>query len=325
MGIDADVIVVGAGPAGLTAAIYLQRAGLHALVLERFGPGGQAALTDAVENYPGFDEPIEGFQLMDAMRRQAVNFGAALRTATVEGIEATAPEGEKVLRLTHGTVRGRAVVIASGARHRKLGIPGEERLWGRGISCCAQCDGMFYRDKRVVVVGGGDTAVKEAIFLTRFAKEITLVHRRDNLRAAQRLQDRMLSLEDRIRVAWSTVVEEILGDDRVEAVRLREAKTGAERMLSCDGVFIYVGFTPNTEPFRDVVEVDGAGYIVTDEWMATSARGIYAVGDCRRKPFRQIVTACADGATAAFAAEEYLSADHSGSIRSAEETVGGGG
>jgi thioredoxin reductase (NADPH) len=184
---------------------------------------------------------------------------------------------------------------------------------------------MFYRDKRVVVVGGGDTAVKEAMFLTRFAREITLVHRRDRLRAAQILQDRMLLLESHIHVAWSTVVKEVLGDDHVEAVRLRDAKTGAERVLPCDGVFIYVGFTPNTEPFRDVVQIDAAGYIVTDEWMATPAPGIYAAGDCRRKPFRQIVTACGDGATAAFAAEQYLSADPSGSVRPAQETVSGQG
>jgi len=243
---------------------------------------------------------------MQAMRQQAEGFGATFQTAEVLGLEPAPPPAEQVVRLKDGALRGRAVIIASGARHRRLGIPGEDRLWGKGISCCAQCDGMFYRGKRVVVVGGGDTAVKESIFLTRFAEAITLVHRRDRLRATQVLQDRLLAMDDQVHVAWNTVAEEILGEERVEGVRVRNVQTGAERVLPCDGVFMYVGFTPNTEPFRGTVETDEKGYIITDETMATSVPAVFAAGDCRRKLFRQIVTACGDGATAAFAAEQYL-------------------
>lgn len=303
---DADVLVIGAGPAGLTAAIYARRAGLETKVLEKFVPGGQAALTDAIENYPGFTEPVQGLALMQAMRQQAEGFGAALETAEVLGLEPSPPDGPHAVRLKDGTLRGRAVIIASGARHRRLGIPGEDRLWGKGISCCAQCDGMFYRGKRVVVVGGGDTAIKESIFLTRFAEAITVVHRRDRLRATQALQDKLFTFGDQVRVAWNTVVEGIRGEDGVTGVRLRNVQTGAAETRDCDGVFIYVGFRPNTEAFRETVETDAKGYIVTDEAMATSAGGVFAAGDCRRKVLRQIVTACADGATAAFAAEQYL-------------------
>jgi thioredoxin reductase (NADPH) len=303
---DADVLVIGAGPAGLTAAIYARRAGLETTVLEKFVPGGQAALTDAIENYPGFTEPVQGLALMQAMRQQAEGFGAVFQTADVLGLEPSPSDGPHAVRLKDATLRGRAVVIASGARHRRLGIPGEDELWGKGISCCAQCDGMFYRGKRVVVVGGGDTAIKESIFLTRFAEAITVVHRRDRLRATQALQDKLFTFGDRVRVAWNTVVEEIIGEDGVTGVRLRNVRTGAAETLDCDGVFIYVGFRPNTEAFREAVETDEKGYVVTDEAMATSAGGVFAAGDCRRKVLRQIVTACADGATAAFAAEQYL-------------------
>jgi len=306
---NADVLVIGAGPAGLTAAIYARRAGLETTVLEKFVPGGQAALTDAIENYPGFTEPVQGMQLTEAMRKQAERFGADFQTAEVQGLEpADDDDGPHAVRLKKGEVRGRTVIIASGARHRRLGIPGEDRLWGKGISCCAQCDGMFYRDKRVVVVGGGDTAIKESIFLTRFAKAITVVHRRDRLRATQALQDKLFALQDQVQVAWNSVVEEIHGEDGVTGVRVRNVQTGAEDTLDCDGVFIYVGFRPNTEPFADAVETDEKGYIVTDDAMATSAEGVFAAGDCRQKVLRQIVTACADGATAAFAAEQYLEA-----------------
>jgi len=305
---DADLLVIGAGPAGLTAAIYGRRAGLETTVLEKFVPGGQAALTDAIENYPGFTEPVQGLALMQAMRQQAEGFGAAFQTAEVLGLEPSPPDGPHAVHLKNGRLAGRAVIIASGARHRRLGIPGEDQLWGKGISCCAQCDGMFYRGKRVVVIGGGDTAIKESIFLTRFAEAITVVHRRDRLRATQALQDKLFALGDKVQVAWNTVVEEILGEEGVTGVRVRNVQTGAEQTLDCDGVFIYVGFRPNTEAFREAVETDEKGYIVTDEAMATSVGGVFAAGDCRRKVLRQIVTACADGATAAFAAEQYLEA-----------------
>ncbi len=311
MGIDCDVAVIGAGPAGLTAGIYLARAGLRAVILEKLAPGGQAAVTDVVENYPGFDEPLAGFDLTEAMRRQAEKFGAEVRTGEATGIDGAQGEGGKVVRLTDGILSCRAVVIATGARHSRLGISGEGRFWGKGISCCATCDGMFYKGKRVVVIGGGDTAIKEAVFLTRFAEKITIVHRRDRLRAAKVLRDRIFSFGDQVEFAWNTVVVEILGDerdghDKVRGARLRDVKTAEERVLDCDGVFMFVGLNPNTEFVRGVVDLDEKDYIVTDEMMAASAEGIYAAGDCRRRPLRQIVTACGEGAVAAHAAEEFL-------------------
>ncbi len=313
---ECDVAVIGAGPAGLTAGIYLARAGLKALVLEKLAPGGQAATTDIVENYPGFAEPVAGFDLTEAMRRQAEKFGAEIRTAEATGLEEASSDGNRVVRLTDGGIESRAVIIATGARHRKLGIPGEERFWGRGISCCATCDGMFYKGKRVVVVGGGDTAIKEAVFLTRFAEKITIIHRRDRLRAAKVLQDKIVSFKDQVDFAWNTIVEKILGEEHVEAVRVRDVRTGAERVIECDGVFMFVGFTPNTEFLRPdakssdgpgvTVDLDEKGCIVTDETMAVSAAGVFAAGDCRAGRFRQIVTACGDGAVAANSVEQYL-------------------
>jgi thioredoxin reductase (NADPH) len=306
MATDCDVAVIGAGPAGLTAGIYLARAGLKAVIIEKLAPGGQAATTDVVENYPGFPEPVGGFDLTEAMRRQAKKLGALIRTAEVTGVARASDRGEKVVQLAGSSLRCSAVIVATGARHAKLGIPGEERFWGKGISCCATCDGMFYEGKRVVVVGGGDTAIKEALFLTKFAEKITIVHRRDRLRAAKALQERIFAAADQVTFAWSTVVEEILGGEHVEGVRVRDVKTGGKRTLECDGVFIFVGFTPNTESLRGVLKLDERGYVVTDETMATSVRGVYAAGDCRKRPFRQIVTACGEGAVAAHSVEGFL-------------------
>jgi len=303
---ECDVAVIGAGPAGLTAGIYLSRAGCKPVLLEKLAPGGQAAMTDVVENYPGFAEPVGGFDLTQSMRRQAENFGAEIRTAEATGIEGDATVSRKFVRLAQGTLSCRAVIVAPGARHRRLGVPGEERFWGRGISCCATCDGVFYRDKQVFVVGGGDTAIKEALFLTKFARRITIVHRRDRLRAAKVLQNRIFGFGDQVTFAWNTVVEEILGGERVESVRLRDLSSGRTRSAACDGVFMFVGFTPNTEFLRGVVELDDGGYVLTDSAMATSVTGIYAAGDCRKTPFRQIVTACGDGAVAAHSAEQFL-------------------
>jgi len=306
--VSCDVVVIGAGPAGLTAGIYLARAGLEPVILEKLGPGGQMAITDIVENYPGFEQPVGGLDLADTMRRQAENFGAVIRTSEVTEITGGGIGREKVLRLSEGELRCRAVVIATGARSRRLGVPGEERLWGKGISCCATCDGMFYRDKRIVVVGGGDAAVKETLFLTKFAEHITIVHRRSQLRAAKALQDKLLGAGSQVSFVYSSAVEEIVGRDHVEAVRIVDVNTGQEHTLDCDGVFIFVGFTPNTGFLRGVVDLDERGYVVTDETMATSVPGIYAAGDCRRRPLRQIVTACGDGAVAAQSVYELLEA-----------------
>ena len=311
MSVDCDAAVIGAGPAGLTAGMYLARAGLRAVVVEKLAPGGQAATTDVVENYPGFDEPVGGFDLAEAMRRQAEKFGAEIRTGEATGIE-RAGDGEMVVRLADGELRCRAVVVATGARHRRLGIPGEEKFWGRGISCCATCDGMFYKGRRVAVVGGGDTAIKEAAFLTRFASEITVVHRRDRLRAAKALQDRIFSFGDQVGFAWDAVAEEVVGDEHVEGLRVRNVKTGQTRVIECEGVFMFVGFTPNTDFLRGAVDLDEKGYVLTDEEMAASVAGVYAAGDCRKRPFRQIVTACGEGAVAAHAIEEALESETAG-------------
>ena len=301
-----DIAIIGGGPAGLTAGIYGARAGLKTLILEKLSPGGQVVTTDVVENYPGFVEPIGGFELVDRMQTQATKFGTEIRSAEVTGIHAQPEDDLKIISLKDESVSALAVIVATGAEHKRLGVPGEDRFWGSGISCCATCDGMFYRDKHVVVVGGGDTAVKEAIFLTRIASKSTMVHRRDRLRATKILQDRIFALGDKIEFAWKSVVKEILGDDKVQAVRLSSVDTGEERILECEGVFLFVGFTPNTGFLRDFVEMDERGYVVTDDNMETSVPGVFACGDTRKKLFRQIVTACGEGATAAFAAEKYI-------------------
>jgi thioredoxin reductase (NADPH) len=301
-----DLAIIGGGPAGLSAGIYGARAGLSTVILEKLAPGGQVVTTDIVENYPGFTEPITGYELIEKMLGQATKFGVEIRSSEVTGINAPPGEDRKLLSVGDGSISALAVIIATGARHRRLGIPGEDRFWGRGISCCATCDGMFYRDKHVVVVGGGDTAIKEAIFLTRFASEITLVHRRDRLRATKVLQDRIFAMSSKMEFAWKTVVKEILGEDNVQAVRLNSVDSGDESVLECDGVFIFVGFMPNTEFLRGSVELNERGYIITDEDMGTSVPGVFACGDARKKLLRQIVTACGEGATASYAAQMYV-------------------
>ena len=301
-----DLAIIGSGPAGLTAGIYGARAGLSTVILEKLVPGGQVVTTDVVENYPGFTEPISGYELVEKMLGQATKFGVEIHNGEVTGIYAPPGEDRKILSLGDESLSALAVIIATGAQHKRLGIPGEDRFWGRGISCCATCDGMFFRDKRVVVVGGGDTAVKETIFLTRFASEITLVHRRDRLRATKVLQDRILAMSDKVKFAWKSIVKEVLGDDTVKAVRLSSVDSGEESILECDGVFIFVGFAPNTEFLNGFVELDERGYVITDDNMKTSVPCVFACGDARKKLLRQIVTACGEGATAAFAAQMYV-------------------
>ena len=301
-----DIAVIGAGPAGLTAGKYGARAGLKTILIEKLSPGGQVITTDIVENFPGFAEPIDGYELINRMQTQATNFGAEIRSAEVAGIHVQPEDGVKVISLGNESISALSVIIASGAEHKRLGVPGEDRFWGSGISCCATCDGMFYRDKHVVVIGGGDTAVKEAIFLTRFASKITMVHRRDRLRATKILQERIMGMPDKVEFAWNAVVKEVMGDNKVSAVRLGSVDTDEERILECDGVFLFVGFTPNTSFLRDFVELDPRGYVITDDDMATSVPGVFGCGDVRKKLFRQIITACGEGATAAFAAEKYI-------------------
>ncbi len=301
-----DLAIIGGGPAGLTAGIYGARAGIRTLILEKLSPGGQVITTDIVENYPGFTEPISGIELIDKMVEQATKFGVEIQNAEVTGIELSGNDDLKIIHTESGDITSIAVIIATGAYHKHLGVPGEDRFWGRGVSCCATCDGMFYRGKKVVVVGGGDTAIKEALFLTKFASDITIVHRRDRLRATKVLQDRIFAMTEKVKFEWKAVVKEIIGENNVNAVKLGYIDSNEEKILECDGVFIFVGFTPSTDFVRGFVEMDERGYIITDENMRTSVPGVFACGDARKKLLRQIITACGEGATAAFSAEQYI-------------------
>ncbi|MBE3595221.1 MAG: thioredoxin-disulfide reductase [Candidatus Carbobacillus altaicus] len=297
-----DVVIVGAGPAGMTAAVYTSRANMKTVLIERGIPGGQMANTEDVENYPGYDH-ILGPDLSNKMFEHAQKFGAEYVYGDVTGVE---DHGHfKRVKTLDGHFDARALIIASGAESRKLGIPGEDRLSGRGVSWCAICDGAFFKERELVVVGGGDSAVEEAVYLTRFAKKVTVVHRRDAFRAQKILQDRLFA-SHKIEVIWNHVVDEIVGDKRVEGVVLRDVKSGERKDLAVQGVFIYVGMDPLTKPFLDLGITNEAGYIVTDELMRTRIPGIFAAGDVREKTLRQIVTATGDGAIAANSAQQYV-------------------
>lgn len=297
-----DVLVVGGGPGGYTAALYCARAGLSVAVLEQLAPGGQMATTELVENYPGFPEGIDGFELGDAMRRGAERFGA--ETVLAETLRAELTGTPKRLETSAGTYLGRTVVIATGAKPRTLGVDREEELRGRGVTYCATCDGMFFRNKEVVVVGGGNSAVADALVLAKLCKKVTLVHRRDSLRAPK---TSLASLESAgVEIAWNSVVTELLGQQRLEGVALRDVVTGECRKVDCEGLFVAAGRVPDTALFRAELEVDEQGHLVAGETTQTRLPGVYAVGDVRQKPLRQIVTATADGAVAAHFIEEYL-------------------
>ncbi len=298
-----DVAVLGCGPAGLTAGIYASRSGLRTVILERMAPGGQAATTFSIENYPGFPNGVDGPGLMAAMEEQAKKFGTEI--TITEATSILAEVGEFVLHTTTGQFRARTVIIATGTREKPLGVPGEKELRGRGVSYCATCDGAFFRDKKVVVVGGGDSAITEAIFLARMASRVTVVHRRDTLRANKALQDRAMS-NQKIGFVWDSVVTAIEGKERVERIVVRNLKTGETTPIEADGVFVYVGFLPNTAFLSGVVDLDSAGYVIADNMLRTSTPGIFVAGDARVKELRQVVTAAADGAVAAVSAERYL-------------------
>ena len=298
-----DMIVVGGGPGGYTAALYAARAGLDTLVLEKLSAGGQMALTEEIDNYPGFEEGIDGFTLAEKMQQQAERFGAKSEYAQVERMDlTTAP---KVLETSEGTFYSRTVVLATGANPRELGLPGETALTGRGVAYCAACDGMRYKGKTVVVVGGGNSAAADAMLLSRIAKKVILVHRRDTLRATKIYHEPLTQAEN-IEFRWNSVVTELLHDDKVTGVKLKDVRTGEETTVPCDGVFISVGRKPATELAQGQLELDRSGYVVADETTKTNLPGVYAVGDVRTKPLRQVVTAVADGATAVHMAEEYL-------------------
>jgi thioredoxin reductase (NADPH) len=301
---DYDIVIVGAGPAGLTAGIYAGRARLKTLLLEKLIHGGQVMTTDLVENYPGFPAGISGFELSDHMRKQAERFGLEFRSGEVLALE-PGPE-HHLLRLEGEELKAGAVIIASGARYKQLGTPGERAFTGKGVSYCATCDGALYRGETIAVVGGGDTALTDTIFLCRFAEKIHLIHRRDTFRAEKWLQEQVFA-EDKVEIHWNTVVHEIQGSQTVEALQLKNVKTGELSSLPVAGVFIFVGIVPNTAWLQGCVALDEWGFIFTNPEMATTIPGIFAAGDVRNKLLRQIATAVGDGATAAFAAGEYLS------------------
>ncbi|MCG0277380.1 MAG: thioredoxin-disulfide reductase [Thermanaeromonas sp.] len=298
-----DLIIIGGGPAGLTAGLYGARGGLHTLIIERGAPGGQAGQTDRIENYPGFPEGISGLDLAFKFTEQAQKYGARLEMGTVEKVDFS---GEiKRVWTGEGEYTGRAVIIATGASPRPLDVPGEEALRGKGVSYCATCDGAFFRGKKVAVVGGGDSAVEEALFLTRFADQVSIIHRRDKLRAIKVLQQRAQE-NPKINFYWNTVVEAILGESKVEALRLKNVASGDTWEEPFDGVFIFIGLKPNTEFLGNTIALDENGYIITREDLSTSSPGVFAAGDVRSKAFRQVTTAVGDGAAAAMAAQKYL-------------------
>ncbi|WP_124058229.1 thioredoxin-disulfide reductase [Vaginisenegalia massiliensis] len=297
-----DVVVIGAGPGGLTAALYASRANLKTVILEKGMPGGEINNTADVENYTGFSL-IAGPELAQQMYDSAMRFGAQHIYTEVTGIEL---DGQDRLVYTRDKVyQTKVVIIATGAQHRKLDVEGEERLNGRGVSYCAVCDGFFFRDKELVVVGGGDSAVEEGVYLTQFAKKVTIIHRRDQLRAQQVLQDRAKA-NPKIEFVWDSVVEAIEGQDKVESLQVRHVKTNQVSTLKADGVFVYVGLIPNSELFNQLGITDAEGWIITNEKMETAVDGIFAVGDVRQTHLRQIATAVGDGSHAGHMAYQYI-------------------
>jgi thioredoxin reductase (NADPH) len=297
-----ETIIIGGGPAGLTAGLYAARAGLTTLLLERGVFGGQIVNARLVENYPGFPEGVSGPELGEFMRRQATKYGLETLAAEVTGVrKGSAYE----VSTTEGNIQAKTIIIAAGSEYRKLDVAGEESLAGRGVSYCATCDGFFFRDREVAVVGGGDTALTGALELTQHCRKVYLIHRRDRLRATKALQE-MVFAQPKIELVWNTVVHEIVGDRIVRSLRLRNTKTGESSNLEVDGLFVAVGVKPNSEIFSQLVTLDEAGFIATDELMKTSAPGIFAAGDIRHSSFRQVITAAGDGAVAANSTFKYL-------------------
>ena len=299
-----DMIIIGGGPAGYTAALYASRAGLDTLIIEKMSVGGQMALTDIIDNYPGFNEGIDGFSLGMQMQAGAERFGAKTEYGEVLSVDLI-PEIKKIVT-DSGEYFSRTVVIATGAGPRALGIENEEKLIGRGVHYCAHCDGRFYKNKTVMVVGGGNSAVSDALYLSRLVKKVYLVHRRDTLRATKIYHGPLMKAEN-VEFLWDSAVSELLADGRLNGVKVKNLKTGEEREISVDGLFVSIGRKPVTELFGNTLALDEAGYIIADETTKTNLSGVYAVGDVRTKALRQVITAAADGAVAAHFAEEYLS------------------
>ena len=306
-----DMIIVGGGPGGYTSALYAARAGLNVLVLEKFSAGGQMALTHQIDNYPGFEDGIDGFSLADKMKKQAERFGSKSETAEVVSVNLIA--NPKEIETARGTFFAKTVVLAAGANPRELGVEKESELVGRGVAYCASCDGMFYRGKTIVVVGGGNTAAADAILLSRIAKKVIIVHRRDTLRATRIYHEPLINAEN-VEIKWDSTVTELLHNDKITGVKIKNVKTGEESIIDCDGVFVSVGRKPATDFLGGQPDLDENGYIIADETTKTSIPGVYAVGDIRTKQLRQVVTAVSDGAVAVHSAEEYLAEEaHKGS------------
>lgn len=298
-----DVIMIGGGPGGYTAALYGARAGLDVLVLEKLSAGGQMALTSQIDNYPGFEEGVDGFELAEKMQAGAERFGAKTELAEVYSVDLK--DKIKKVDTSEGEFYGKTIVISTGASPRELGLEKEQSLVGKGVNYCAACDGMFYRGKTVVVVGGGNSAAADAMLLSRICEKVIVVHRRDTLRATKIYHEPLMQAEN-VAFQWDSVVTELLYEDAFQGVRLKNVKTGEETEIACDGIFISVGRKPVTEFLEGQVELDKGGYIVADESTRTSIPGVFAVGDVRTKVLRQVVTAVADGAVASHYIDEYL-------------------
>ena len=298
-----DMIVVGGGPGGYTAALYAARAGLDTVILEKLSAGGQMALTEQIDNYPGFEDGIDGFSLGEKMKRGTERFGVETKLTEVLSLDLSGTV--KKAETSEGPLFARTIVVATGAGPRELGIESEQELIGKGVNYCAACDGMFYKNKTVVIAGGGNTAAADALILSRICKKVIVVHRRDTLRATKIYHEPLMKAEN-VEFRWDSEIIELLHDEKVIGIRLQNVKTGEETTLACDGVFVSIGRKPSSELVKDQVEVDPAGYIIADESTRTNIPGVFAVGDVRTKALRQVVTAVADGATAVHYAEEYL-------------------
>lgn len=300
---DYDLIIIGGGPAGLTAGLYASRARLNTLLVEKAAIGGQILVTDWMENYPGFPEGLSGADLVQKMKDQALKFGLSIKNDTVISIDL--PAQIKTVHFKESVISAHTVIIATGATPRKLGIPGEKKFFGKGISTCATCDAPFYKDRVVVAAGGGDTAVQESLYLAKFAKKVFLVHRRDQLRATKILQERAFQ-NDRIEIIWDSVLTQVNGFFNVESVGLKNVKTDETQTIDAEGCFIWVGTLPKTDFLNGGVKMDSNGYIITDSNMETSVPGVYSAGDIRVTPLRQVATAVGDGAVAATSASHYI-------------------
>lgn len=298
-----DVIIIGAGPGGLTAGMYGGRANLRTLILEREAIGGQMALTEKIEDYPGFSEGINAQELIKRFEEQAKKFGAEI--VFEEGKEIIIDGKYRIVKTHYNEYKGKAIIVATGARHKTLDVPGEKEFRGKGVSYCAICDGPFFKDKDIVVVGGGDTAILEAIYLTKFGKKVYIVHRRNKFRASAKYVERARE-NKKIEFLLENVIKEIYGEKKVEGVILQNVKTKEERKIPASAVFVFIGFTPNSEILRGIAKIDENGGVLTNEKMETDIPGIYAIGDVRSKSLRQIVTSASDGAIAAMAAYEYI-------------------